>query len=340
MPFGLWRFRMSACLTTAVVTILLLAGSAGTAGRALAVPTSTAASAHRQVAALEARMRQATENYDAAHERLLATQALVAKLTGRVAKTRQQLGSMQRQADSLAATAYRGGNASAINSVLASRNPQQFIDSIMTLRQLSSGQREQLHALGVTHRALNDQIRAVAREEAKQRKTEATLRATKAAIEADLAKWRRLADAADARDAGPRASRSTGRASLTSFPTLPVSGSGRGAVAVRFAMSQMGKPYSYGASGPGSYDCSGLTMASWRAAGVSLPHSSAMQYAVTPHVSRSQMRPGDLVFFYSPISHVAIFVGGDTVIGAPTTGDVVRYQSISSMPYSGSSRPG
>jgi cell wall-associated NlpC family hydrolase len=206
------------------------------------------------------------------------------------------------------------------------------------VQQLSDGQRAQLQALGLTHQTLNQQVRAVAREGARQGRTESALRATKNAIEADLAKWRRLAAVAEVL---PRTSRSTNRrAAPFSFPTLPGSASGRAAVALRFAMAQMGKPYSYGASGPGSYDCSGLTMRAWQAAGVSLPHSSRMQYAVTRHVSRSQLRPGDLVFFYFPISHVAIFVGGDTAIGAPTTGDVVRYQSISSMSYSGSSRPG
>jgi cell wall-associated NlpC family hydrolase len=103
----------------------------------------------------------------------------------------------------------------------------------------------------------------------------------------------------------------------------------------------MGKPYQYGAAGPSSFDCSGLTMYSWAAAGVSLPHSSSMQSHSGRQVSRTDLQPGDLVFFGSPISHVGIFVSGDTIIGAPTTGDVVRYQSISGMgmPYAGAVRP-
>ncbi len=341
MPLGLWRFRTSRLPRTGLLTGMILAVSGlclVTAGGAFAVPTPTGATAHRQVATLEARMRQATEEYDAARERLRTTQGLIAQLRGQVSSARQKLGTMQQQADTLAATAYRSGNVAGLNTVLAARNPQQFIDNIAMLRQLSSDQRTQLRALGLAHEALDEQIRGVAHEEARQRSTESTLRAKKAAIQADLGRWLRLADAADA---PARASRSAGgRRATAAFPMRAVPGSGRGAVALRFAMSQMGKPYSWGASGPGAYDCSGLTMASWRAAGVSLPHSSRMQYAVTAHVSRSQMRPGDLVFFYSPISHVAIFVGGDTVVGAPTAGDVVRYQSISQMGYTGSSRPG
>lgn len=338
MRSDIWRFCRSSVLRTSAVSAMVITIAAGTAGGAVAVPTSSAASAHRQVAALESRMQRATEDYNAAREQLKTTQALLTVLDARITATRLNLSVLQKEADAMAATAYRGGNANAINSVLTAGGPQQFLDSLTTLQHLSAGQRAHLKALGVEHRVLADQVNAVAREEALRRSTEAVLKAKKAAIESDLAKWRKLADAADA---VPRASRSSHRGSGSfAFPTLPATASGRGAVALRFAMSQMGKPYVWGAAGPSAYDCSGLTMASWRAAGISLPHSSRMQYAVTAHVSRSQMRPGDLVFFYSPISHVAIYVGGDTVIGAPSAGDVVRYQSISSMGYSGSSRPG
>jgi len=316
---------------------VIVAIGAGTASGAAAVPTTSGDSPQRQVAALQMRMQRATEDYNTAREHLKATQLLVRGLQSRISASRLTLSALQQQADNLAAVAYRGGNATAVKSVLTADGPQQFLDNLTTLQHLSADQRTHLQALGVIHKALDEQIRAVAHEEAQQSKTEATLRAKKTAIETDLAKWRKLAAGAAP---GPRASRSARASGPFAFPTLPATASGRGALALRFAISQMGKPYAWGAAGPGSYDCSGLTMASWRAAGVSLPHSSRMQYAVTAHVSRSAMRPGDLVFFYSPISHVAIFVGGDTVVGAPTAGDVVRFQSISSMGYSGSSRPG
>src|SRR5207247_430676 len=91
-------------------------------------------------------------------------------------------------------------------------------------------------------------------------------------------------------------------------PPPPSSGA---AVAVRAAYSAIGVPYKWGGSNPKEgFDCSGLTMWSWGQAGVSLPHSSAAQYAMLPHVSRGDLKPGDLLFFYSPISHVAIYVGG------------------------------
>jgi len=147
-----------------------------------------------------------------------------------------------------------------------------------------------------------------------------------------------------------RASRADTRAAPSTAPSTPsatvnpppvsVPVSGRASVAVATARAQLGKPYVWAASGPDSFDCSGLTMFSWAAAGVSLPHSAAMQYNSAPHVSRSQLQPGDLVFFGSPAYHVGIYVGGGQMIHAPQTGDVVKYASISILDYSGAARPG
>ena len=111
------------------------------------------------------------------------------------------------------------------------------------------------------------------------------------------------------------------------------------ATAVNTAKAQLGKPYVYGAAGPDSYDCSGLTMYAWRAGGVLLPHSAAMQYDAIAHISVSQLQPGDLVFFYTPIEHVGIYVGGGQMIDAPYTGAVVRYDSIYRDSLVGAGRP-
>jgi cell wall-associated NlpC family hydrolase len=106
-------------------------------------------------------------------------------------------------------------------------------------------------------------------------------------------------------------------------------------------MAQRGKPYVWAASGPGSFDCSGLTQYAFRAAGISLPHSSRMQSQMGAAVSRSALQPGDLVFFYSPVSHVGIYVGNGQMVHAPTSGDVVKVASIDSMGgYAGARRIG
>lgn len=109
--------------------------------------------------------------------------------------------------------------------------------------------------------------------------------------------------------------------------------------AVETARAQIGKPYEWGASGPDSFDCSGLTMYAWASAGVSLPHSSRAQYASLPHVAKSQLQPGDLVFFGNPIHHVGIYEGGGMMINAPETGEFVRRNSIGRSDYAGAARP-
>jgi cell wall-associated NlpC family hydrolase len=95
-------------------------------------------------------------------------------------------------------------------------------------------------------------------------------------------------------------------------------------------MAQVGKSYCYGGAGPGCFDCSGLTMRAWGQAGISLPHSSAAQYGVGRHVSASELQPGDLVFYYQPISHVSIYIGNGQRVSATHTGDYVRVQSLGS----------
>jgi cell wall-associated NlpC family hydrolase len=100
--------------------------------------------------------------------------------------------------------------------------------------------------------------------------------------------------------------------------------SSRAAVAVAFAYAQLGKPYAFATAGPGTFDCSGLTMAAWRAAGVSMAHYSGSQAQSFPKVSWEQLRPGDLVFFYADLHHVGLYIGGGSMIHAPRTGDVVK----------------
>lgn len=112
--------------------------------------------------------------------------------------------------------------------------------------------------------------------------------------------------------------------------------------AVDFAMNQLGKPYSFGADGPGSYDCSGLTMAAWRAAGVSLPHLASAQINYGQRVTPSELAPGDLVFMYNPIGHVSIYIGNGNVISAPQAGENVKIVSFAHQrsQFAGASRPG
>ena len=109
--------------------------------------------------------------------------------------------------------------------------------------------------------------------------------------------------------------------------------------AVDTAMAQIGKPYRWGANGPDSFDCSGLTSYAWAAAGVSIPRSSRAQYAGLPHVGMEQLAPGDLVFYGSPIHHVGMFIGNGQMVNAPYTGEAVRVDSIYRLDFAGAARP-
>jgi cell wall-associated NlpC family hydrolase len=114
----------------------------------------------------------------------------------------------------------------------------------------------------------------------------------------------------------------------------------KGQIALAFAKKQIGDAYRYGGTGPNAWDCSGLTQAAWRAAGVYLPHSSRAQYRYGKPIAKSNLRPGDLVFFYSPISHVGLYAGNGLLLHASRPGKPVGYITMSNMPYAGARRPG
>jgi peptidoglycan DL-endopeptidase CwlO len=117
--------------------------------------------------------------------------------------------------------------------------------------------------------------------------------------------------------------------------------SSRASVAVSAAMSQIGVPYHFASSSPGvAFDCSGLTAYAWGVAGVGLPHQSASQYASVPHVPKEQAQPGDLVFYYTPISHVGIYLGGSSMVHAPRSGETVSITAVRWDNVVGVGRPG
>ena len=162
----------------------------------------------------------------------------------------------------------------------------------------------------------------------------------RARLRAARAERLREARAEAARQARQQEAQSTSRSAPRPEPSALVSVSGGAAEAVSFAMDQVGDSYVYGAAGPDAWDCSGLTMAAWGAAGVSLPHSSSSQYSSGTPVSTSELQPGDLVFYYSPISHVAMYIGNGQIVHAANPSDGVLTAPVSSMPISGAVRPG
>ena len=159
--------------------------------------------------------------------------------------------------------------------------------------------------------------------------------ATEAAAKANAqrrAATKATAKAKPERRAATKTSPEPRRGSITS--------SGKGDKALAYAKAQLGEPYARSGAGPSSWDCSGLTMMAWGSVGVSLPHSSRQQFSRGRPVAKSDLKLGDLVFFYSDISHVALYAGNGQVIHAPRPGKSVEYIKMSYMPYAGARRPG
>ena len=144
-------------------------------------------------------------------------------------------------------------------------------------------------------------------------------------------------NAASSSSSNTSSSSSSGSSTSTAAPAPSTRRSAD--VAVSTALAQVGKPYQWGAGGPGSFDCSGLTSYAWRAAGVTIPRTSRAQFSGLRKVTRAQLQPGDLVFYNSPISHVAMYVGGDTIVEASRTGIPVRTARLSNRVPVGYARP-
>jgi cell wall-associated NlpC family hydrolase len=232
---------------------------------------------------------------------------------------------------------YEGDSLSAVGQAVVSSDPNAFVSQLTTMSAFNSMQAGQYSsyltaakALTLRQQATNTQLAKVAELSQQAAQDKATIDKNLAAAKSVLSKLKE-----EARQRLLEASRGTTRVSDADIPA-----SGRAAVAVHFAMAQIGKAYVYGAAGPNAYDCSGLTMRAWGAAGVGLPHSSSAQYASGTHISESQLRPGDLVFYYSPISHVGMYIGNGLIVNAENPSAGIRVTGLHSMPYVGAVRPG
>jgi cell wall-associated NlpC family hydrolase len=310
-----------------------------------AQPSKSLAEVQREVDALNAKLDGAIESYNQSRIALSAASRRTVAAESRVARESKAVEAQRRSMTHIAVAAYRTGGTDKFMSLVTTSDPQSFLDRASSLDQISGHQADALTALRAAKVQLA-QAQAVAEQElAAQQAVAKALKAQKDGIEANLSQQQsllsslkaderaRLAAAAAAR---AKAARNAAHRAQASYHG-PASGAA--AVAVRFAYNQLGKPYSWGASGPGSYDCSGLTMASWGAAGVSLPHSSSAQYGSGRHVSQSEIQPGDLVFYGSPIHHVGIYIGGGNMIHAPHSGTVVSIDPAFRGDYVGAARP-
>ncbi|GAA1252381.1 hypothetical protein GCM10009665_48870 [Kitasatospora nipponensis] len=289
----------------------------------------------------------ATEQYNATATRLAVQQGDLAAVNAKLDQQQKVVDAGIDVAAELAAAQYRNGNLSAYGELLLTQDPYQAVHLGELLAAAGRSQAAFIAQLKTDQAALEElktQSSAALADSkvllAQQDKSKADIAQQLATVEqlvssltgAQQTELQQLEkQQADQAQVAFLASGALGQGERT--PSV----AGRAAVA--FALAQLGKPYEWGATGPGTFDCSGLTSQAWLHAGVSIPRTSQDQWAGLQHVPLNQLRPGDLVVYYANAEHVALYIGGGLVVQAPHTGAVVRVSPIGMAPILGAVRP-
>jgi cell wall-associated NlpC family hydrolase len=355
------RAAIAGVTSTALTATLLVS----TAAPASADPPLTVEDAKAQISALQTEAEAMDQQYVGVKEQLDRGRAKLKLKKADAAAQVAKVSRMKLQVGQVALAQFQNRNLDTAAQLFFTADADGFLSQVSTVEKVSENQNsvlqdylQQQADLAELERSSEVDIAALQAQEkelktlrAASEKKISESKAVLARLSAD--ERRRIAEekrkaAADARKEAEKSTTSKNtssrqKSSSRSTPrqSTPTStGSGRGATALAFARAQLGKPYQFASAGPNSYDCSGLTSASWRAAGVTLPRTSQAQYSVGRAVSKSELAPGDLVFFYSGLSHVALYAGNGLVIHAPHPGSSVEYIKMSYMPYAGARRPG
>jgi peptidoglycan DL-endopeptidase CwlO len=326
--------RIAAIAATLISLMIALVG----AGLIVATPSATAKpdleTVKKQVEHYDHQAEQASERFNDAKVKLEATRTKLDALNADLARQDKVVDAMRQQVAAMVVDQYQGDALSTTSQVVLSHNPDAFLDNLNAVSAYNNQRGQVMKQFGTQLDRLKLRKSAVQAEAGRLKALQDTMAAQKARIDEKAAKAKAVLDDLEAE----------ARAQILSggwTGDIPnVEASGRAAAAVRFAMAQVGKAYVYGAAGPNAYDCSGLTMRAWGAAGVGLPHSSSAQQGSGTRVSESELRPGDLVFYYSPVSHVGMYIGHGMIVNALNPGAGVRVSGLHSMPYSGAVRPG
>jgi cell wall-associated NlpC family hydrolase len=291
-------------------------------GVGAAKPEPTVKELKAEAQKLGSQLEQLSEEYNGLKVRYQQSQRAAKVAADNARRQEVALREVQGRVGRLAADSYMNGGVDNSVALATAQNPQAMLDQAATLHffaaQGGTEVQQLLQAMQAAQRA---------RKAAQDRATQA--QSLKSEIDQKKKKAQSLYDKVRTKllDKSPG-----------SLAGLPVSGSGRGAQALRMAMSKLGRPYVWGAAGPTTFDCSGLTMWAYGQVGINLPHYTGSQWNAGTHVSRSQLQPGDLVFFYSDLHHMGMYVGGGKMIHAPQTGDVVKIAPMGNRPFAGGVR--
>ncbi|GAA4814354.1 C40 family peptidase [Streptomyces ziwulingensis] len=282
---------------------------------------------------------QATEKYVGAKEKQEKLQKEISTIQDNVARGQEELNELRDGLGSMASAQYRAGGIDPSVQLFLSADPDDYLDKASTLDQLSAQQVDALKKIQDKQRDLAQQREEAAEKLKDLSATRTELGKKKEEVQGKLAAAQKLlntltaAEKAALEEEEERASRSSAREVLSGDTTsVDASGSGRSGAAFSAAQSKIGSPYVYGATGPSSYDCSGLTSWAYAQAGVSIPRTSEAQSQIGTRItSVNDLQVGDLVFFFNDLHHVGLYAGNGQVLHAPRTGTVVRYESMSTI---------
>jgi peptidoglycan DL-endopeptidase CwlO len=317
-------YRLRVALTAVAVLVF------GTAVPAHASPTI--AELERQIAAASNKLEPLIEDYNRVHSQLVTNRkqadALQKKLTPLALTAALALASLQPMAIKL----YEGGPLSTSRLMLGADSTASLLNQIGFVDQIAKNKKKQINLVlkqRDTYAAAKKRLDVL---RASLQLQDNALAAKTKTIEAQVAALQKL------RQQVYGTTGAIGRLRPVACPFTY--STGKGGIAARKACTAIGKPYVWSAAGPNSFDCSGLTLWAWAAAGVTLRHYTVWQYNDNTPVSKANLRPGDLVFFYpGSLHHMAIYVGGGWIVHAPQTGDYVRMARLDAFPWAGARRP-
>lgn len=330
------RHSLRTKATRLLAVVVAVATLAVFAGAASAAPQPTVGQAQKKLARLMSAEDQIGQEYDQAAQQLAGARQQLTVINREVRRDSAQFQQMRGQIAQLAAAAYENGTMTSVGALLTSANPQTVIAQASLLQQLSSSQGAELRLFIAAARQVTTAQQTARRDEAAVAALERERLLRKKAIARAVIAEQNLLNQLN----GTAQILAAGGGVTTGYYTGPTNTPAE--KAVWFAYQQLGKPYVWGATGPDAYDCSGLVQAAWGYAGVSIPRTTYDQYSALPHVPMSAIQPGDLIFF-DGVGHVGIYVGNNTIIDAPQSGEDVELISLSSPWYAqtlvGAARP-
>lgn len=294
-----------------------------------------------KVDALYEESEQATEKYNGAKEQQDKLEKEIAQLQDQVARGQDEVNSLRNALGSMATAQYRGEGIDPTVALLLSGDPDAYLDKASTLQQLSGKQVEQISAIQAKQRSLAQKRQEASGKLADLAAVRKELAEQKAASQSKLADAQALLNTLTAQQRGELKSdaakddEAAKKAAGGTAKTGAAKGSGRAAAALAAAASQEGDAYHMGDTGPNSWDCSGLTQWAYAQAGVSISRTTYTQANDGTRIGRSELQPGDLVFFYGDLHHVGLYAGNGQVLHAshPAPNGGVKYESMDNMPF-------